>query len=248
RDGKISKENCDAIRFFQDNGGLFSLATGRGYDHSKFFLPDFRSNTHSICLNGSEICEFGTGRPLVSVPMCDTDRLMIDLRTIALGNPSVEEVYFKYHDEEICIGRDELFLPFDDRRIVSLRTIPVNCCTVVCEGLTKEYVRRQNLLFGGRYSFTRSWEGGFEMCSNASGKGRMLRILRTICGTPIHTTVAAGDFDNDVQMIEMADLGFAVENAEIEVKNAAYAIAPHHGDNAIAAIISHLKYIHAPVH
>ena len=34
-DGKVSKENAEAIRYFQSEGGLFTLATGRYISHIK---------------------------------------------------------------------------------------------------------------------------------------------------------------------------------------------------------------------
>ena len=42
----ISKENCDAIRYFQSEGGLFTLATGRQPEHVAQWAEEIRPNTY----------------------------------------------------------------------------------------------------------------------------------------------------------------------------------------------------------
>ena len=56
----------------------------------------------------------------------------------------------------------------------------------------------------------------------------------------IHTVVGIGDWENDLSMIEEADIGYAVANACEELKAAADRITVSVNENAIAKIIDDL--------
>ena len=49
----ISKNNIEAIRYFQKNGGKFTLASGRYAGHFKRFENEISPNTDLICVGGS---------------------------------------------------------------------------------------------------------------------------------------------------------------------------------------------------
>ncbi len=53
-DGTVSEENLRAIQYFQENGGLFTLATGRAASFTAGF--SFRVNAPLITVNGTVIC------------------------------------------------------------------------------------------------------------------------------------------------------------------------------------------------
>ena len=58
---------------------------------------------------------------------------------------------------------------------------------------------------------------------NAPGvnKGQALAWLARYLGIPLEKTIAIGDNENDMEMIKMAGLGIAVQNALPDVKEAA---------------------------
>ena len=57
-DHHISKENRDAARYFMDNGGLFTVATGRSKAGMEHFFPELEINAPAILYNGSVIYDF----------------------------------------------------------------------------------------------------------------------------------------------------------------------------------------------
>ena len=68
----------------------------------------------------------------------------------------------------------------------------------------------------------------------------MLALLAS-AGSPIHTTVCVGDYENDISMLRHADIAYAVENAIDEVKAVADRITVHHNEDALAHIIADLE-------
>ena len=57
---------------------------------------------------------------------------------------------------------------------------------------------------------------------------------------PASGVAAFGDQVNDLDMVQWAGRGYAMENASPKLKNAASHWAPHHGENGVAAIIDEL--------
>lgn len=46
--GKVSEENAQAIRYFQQEGGVFTLATGRFPDHAELFQDKIQMNAPMV--------------------------------------------------------------------------------------------------------------------------------------------------------------------------------------------------------
>ncbi len=50
-------ENIDAIRYFQENGGKFTICSGRYIDFLDGFSDSISVNTYLICYNGAYIAD-----------------------------------------------------------------------------------------------------------------------------------------------------------------------------------------------
>ena len=76
------------------------------------------------------------------------------------------------------------------------------------------------------------------------GKGNAVRKLRELLGgrEVIHTVVCVGDYENDLSMIEYADIGYAVANAIQPVKDAADRVTVSNREHALARIINDLEH------
>ena len=91
-------------------------------------------------------------------------------------------------------------------------------------------------------SFAQSSPEGLEINTHSGGKGNAVRILRGLLGGEqvIHTVVCAGNYENDLSMLEYADIGYAVGNAAEQVKAVADRVTVPATENAIARIIGEL--------
>ena len=65
----------------------------------------------------------------------------------------------------------------------------------------------------------------------ASGKGAALKILCGLLGIHPYFSVAAGDAENDLSMIEAAGMGIAMQNAAEEIRFAATTITSYDNDH-----------------
>ncbi len=88
-------------------------------------------------------------------------------------------------------------------------------------------------------------EDGFEkLCGeitqNRWNKGEALLFLAGQAGVPIQDTIAIGDSENDLEMLEAAGLGIAMGNAGPGVKRAAGEVTLDVGEDGVyAAFLAH---------
>ena len=113
--------------------------------------------------------------------------------------------------------------------------------TVQSEALTLEMKEDFIETFGEEMQFYRSWNEGLEYVSKDSGKGVAVDHLKKHLNGQIHTTVGVGDYENDITLLQYADIGYAVDNSLDSVKEAADRITVKNTEHAIAAVIKDLE-------
>ncbi len=87
---------------------------------------------------------------------------------------------------------------------------------------------------------SRSWSLGVEFNPCGGTKGDALDFIKDRLGN-IHTSVGIGDYDNDLTLIQHADLGVAVENAVPELKMAADWVVKPCSECAVRDLIERLE-------
>jgi len=234
--GVVSDETKEAIEYYKENGGLFTISTGRPHHDLKAFLGYV--NTNYIGLNGTVIRSPENGEILYTDKM---DKAGSELFCrVFKENKGLESAHIYFENDSIVTTRAE----FDaDSDILMRKSEGRKWCKGIWVGPEEIVVPlEENLIktYGDRYNFDRSWHVGLEMHSKTSGKGEFIDKLIELSGKEIHTTVAAGDFENDFSMIRRADIGYAVGNALDSVKKIADRITVTNNESAIAKIIFEL--------
>jgi hydroxymethylpyrimidine pyrophosphatase-like HAD family hydrolase len=102
-------------------------------------------------------------------------------------------------------------------------------------------VRRVRELLGSGYEVSRSCPKILEVMTAASGKGNGIRMVADILEGRVRKIVCAGDYENDITMLQAADIGYAVENAVPCVKAVADRVTVHCRQHALAAIVRDLE-------
>lgn len=237
---EITEENAQAIRYFQSEGGLVTVSSGRYPDFIDKYADRFVPNTYVIGINGTVLFDPVTRRHLVDKPI--DDGVLDVLHAVIRDCDAVFRITASAHDREIHIPRED-FDRFDE--ILASLGKPWHRFIIVQRAdKTAETLDYLKTLCGDRYHLDRSWSEGIEIHSADSGKGELLPDLLELLaqnGNPIHTTVCVGDYENDISMLTHADIAYAVENAIDEVKAAADRITVHHNDHALAHIIADIE-------
>ena len=80
----------------------------------------------------------------------------------------------------------------------------------------------------------------FSIISDEASKGIALEKLAEYLNIPMSQTVAIGNDNNDLSMIQMAGIGVAVENATSELKKVANYITNSNDDDGVAEFLKKL--------
>lgn len=219
----LSKENKSAIEYFKQNGGIFTIATGRLHDY--FCEKEFDSliNCPAVLLNGAAVYDFNN-KEFLMLKCLDEDYLQVFDFIKSLGGFSY--IHFNYKDGG-----------FDVEVGINRKDIPSKI-VVACDNEASAINIRDRLKehFGGKYEIFRSWNTGVEVLPKGATKGNALEFLKQrISG--VNKTAAIGDYENDVSLINCADISFVPENAVAELKQNADYIVSHHTKNAVKEMI-----------
>lgn len=241
--GKVSDENAKAIKFFQDEGGLFTLATGRAPSFMEHFSDKIKINAPIVSFNGTLLYDTEKDIIIKTWPMNKATVYKVfkyiqktypEVWHYSFGvNTSINAQYEAKNHTADDGTLDKLFEEFPDEMYKVL--------TVQSEQLTLEI--KQDLIekFGEDLQFYRSWNEGLEYVSLESGKGVAVEHMKNYLEGKIHTTVGIGDYENDITLLEYADIGYAVENSIDSVKEVADRITVKNTEHAIAAVIKDLE-------
>ena len=87
----------------------------------------------------------------------------------------------------------------------------------------------------------KKWKNNRLKIDKTAGKGSAVEFVCEHLQIPITDSVAAGDAENDISMLQIGDISYAVENALPHVKAVAKRQTVHYEQSAIAAIVADLE-------
>ena len=235
---QVSPENQAAIRYFQEEGGIFTIATGRPPMYIRHFLDQVQPNTYVVAVNGTVIYDLENDKAVW------TDSLPMDVVDVVEYAQAYHPQAFEIH---ITNSFDAYSVRFDLKKDGDFRKFASQVPgpwykLIIIEKADQSKKGLDDLIehFGHRFRFERSWPEGIEVHSLGSGKDVCIHKLKELIPS-VHTVLAAGDYENDIAMIQAADIGYAMGNALEHVQKAADRVAPVFTDHAIAQIIYQLE-------
>ena len=238
----LSEENVKAIKYFQKEGGIFTLATGRFPEYADKFKDRFKVNAPIVALNGTVLYDKDNEQIIEKWPMAKEDCYKL-VKYVNYNWTKVWEYWINYtvHDSkefkplESAPGDGSLEKLFDSigDEVFKILFIQDEEVTVAMQKDLKEK-------FGNKFRFDTSWPNGLEIQRVDSGKGIAVEYLKKHFNQHIHTTIGVGDQENDISLLQNCDIGYAVGNAKENVKKLADRVTVPNTENAIKAIIEDL--------
>ncbi len=242
---QVSEKNKDAIRRFTQQGGAFGISTGRGPINARTKLPDINLNTWSVVLNGAEAWHYQQGRaasqvylpkkpaeqlmawvirelPEVNIMLCTEDNLLFP------SDPAYENPWFVTHHQPMDIVTLEQAKAHNWLKILFCAPRPV-----------LEQIKAHGRATGAEEVMDSidTHELYVEYMPPKVNKGVCLHKLRQQLELRGKTMIAIGDYTNDLELLEEADVAVAVSNALPEVKKIADHVICSNDEDAIAYLI-----------
>lgn len=232
--GGIPPENCEAIRRFQAEGGIFTLCSGRSHTHFDQYREFIVPNAPICAYNGALIVD--TDGSFLFESFISREALLVARELVARGAITSRVcLYTKEDGVPTQCALQDFVDNFEKHAVMHHYKI------VLVGANEEETLAAQKLaesLLPEDYFAVRSWPVGLEILKRSASKGEALKFMKKRLGARL--TVAAGDYENDAEMLVAADIGYAVENAVPSVKAVADRITVSAGEAAIARIIEEL--------
>ena len=232
--GTVSAENIEAIRRFQAEGGIFTLCSGRNYTHFDRYREFVVPNAPICAYNGALIVD--TDGSFLSESFLDREALLAVRELVIRGAvTSYVNLYTKEDGAPTTCTMQEFVDNFAEyEKMHHYKSVLV--CKKEEEAIAAQRLA-ETLIPDGCFA-VRSWPVGLEILKKSASKGEALKFMKKRLGARL--TVAAGDYENDAEMLVSADIGYAVENAVPSVKAVADRITVSASESAIARIIDEL--------
>jgi len=245
-DHHISAENRAAARFFMDNGGLFTVATGRSKAGMEHFFPELEINAPAILYNGSVIYDFACKADVLDTCVGESGFRLCKALEAAFPDAGIEV----YADHTPYVAQDS----FWTRRHFQNVKMPWNFCvaesipqpwlSLVLTGeedrlpLMADYIRQQ---FPGQFFLQFSSPHMLEIMHPQANKGAAAKRLWEHLGIRPENVYVAGDGTNDVQLLKSAFHSCAPADACPEILSIARHILPAYQKHAIAHLIFQME-------
>lgn len=251
--GDIPEANLEAIRYFMDQGGIFTIATGRSLPMARYRLKDIPTNAPLLVCNGAACCDLKTETLLFCHPMPeDAVALMqyyeqtyphlrlevqcLDKHYVFHGDGSRDDYLRRQHVEFAQVPWDQV--P-DPKVKFSIYTPRENLFSIAADSpegqffaaLEADVIRRG----GGRYTAINSLPGMVEVQAAGTSKGLAARELARRLGRSV--LVCAGDAPNDLSMLEEADVACVPADCDPRMLGRGFRTVDSSQDGAVAGVI-----------
>ena len=245
---QISPENRLAIEAFIADGGSFGISTGRAASNALDLVPDIPINTWSVVLNGAAAYHHESGR-IAHVSCLPKDTMESEIRWVLQALPEIQIM--------LCTDGPLLFLSDLDLIDHDFWTSHQPMSPVTVDEALK-YTWLKVLFCAPRPILekvkahaeeTRAAEAMYcvytnevylEFLPREVNKGRCLASLRSMPELQGKTFIAIGDYTNDIELLQNADVSVAVGNALPTVKAVADHVICTNDEHAVAYLIRDL--------
>ncbi|MEA5040187.1 MAG: HAD family hydrolase [Clostridiaceae bacterium] len=244
--GLVSIENREAIRYFMENGGYFTVATGRSKAGMEHFLTELPINAPAVIYNGSVVYDFRRDAPVWICPVGEDGYHLAKAVMTRFPDVGVEiyDLHHPYVAQESFITRRHFTyvkMAWDQR---DPEHIPQPWLNLL---LTREADKMPELRtfvekkFPGMFFLQYSAPYYLEVEHRLANKGAGALRLRDWLDIDPGRLYTVGDGTNDIELLSCACRPFAPENACPEVYALSPGLLPDCDHHAIAALVDRIE-------
>lgn len=252
--GVVSEANKRAIESFRAGGGHFGIATGRIPEAAAGYLGGVAITAPSIFFNGSMLYDWPHEHVLVTKPLTVQGAPDLWPRFAALCLERFPKACIEVYTQEDChiISNpryDDPRLPHEHYRychsdladLADVRKTPWLKFFVCADPADLREFEREAEVFGTAACSHHFYsEANYhEFVAKGVSKGSMLEAIRKMPVFSQTKIIALGDYLNDRELLEAADIGIASGNAHDELKALADFTGCRAEDDLIVWLLEH---------
>lgn len=242
-DGSISDKTKEIIKELTNKGNIITICTARPRYHTLKISEEVGINRFLISSNGTEVYDNLNNKIIyssyLSTDYCKKiyyDVENINIRAIFVCDNTEYATKFIRNDSQILLN---------ERNINDMLNKNIKQIMIIDKG--KEKIKKYKSIVQKKYNLNiidtsndTKEEIWFSIISNEASKGFALKKLAEYLNIPMSQTIAIGNDNNDLSMIQMAGIGVAVNNATPELKQSADYIINSNDDDGVAIFLQNL--------
>ena len=241
-DGSISTRTKKIIEKLVIKGNIVTICTARPRYHTLKISEEVGINGFLISSNGTEVYDNLNNEIIYSAYLSPlhckkiySDVENIGIRAIFVSDNIEYATQFIRNDSQVLLNENNI----DNMPAKNIKQIMII-------GKNKEKIKKYkskvekynlNIIDTSNDAKEEIW---FSIISNKASKGIALKKLAEHLSIPMCKTVAIGNGNNDLSMIQVARVGVAVENATDELKKVANYITDSNDDDGVAKFLEKL--------
>ena len=250
---EVSRENAEAIEYFTNNGGRFTIATGRMIPAITLYAQMLAINAPIIALNGAVVYDMERKTILSSRPHVADIKSLV--RELAEMFPELGIEVVMADKMYVCRGSEV------SRQHCEIIKVPyvltdVSAAEGECMKLnltqSPEYLDPvENYIaskHAGAFYVVHSDPHYLEVLHSEANKGWGLKTVADIIGVARENVYAIGDNYNDIELLMNAGFAFAPSNAEQQLKDAAGMVVSSNDEHAVRDVVKFISEFHKNTH
>lgn len=236
----IPESTKRTVKLLREKGIKVFIATGRSLKETKRVpLGDMKFDGY-VTLNG-QICLDAEENILFEAPIKGEDgAYLLDAfvnKKFPLAIVEKERIYINYIDDSVIRAQKSVNIPL--LPIKEYQGAPIY-----------QFIGYMNWEETGKIApkipnckITRWYEDGIDIISKDGGKDHGIRKILEVHGFTREESIAFGDSDNDLEMLEFTGIGVAMGNAVESVKEVADYVTSHIDEDGIWNACKHFELI-----
>jgi len=238
-----------ALRAARAAGIHVVVATGRMYRSVRPYADAAGIDAPLVCYQGAAVVDPGTGEWLRHEP------IPVELAREAIAAVQAEGFALNcYVDDDLYVAAiTEHARSYADFQSIPLHEVgdllgwierpPTKLVVVDDPGRLDGLRPRLEAQFGGRLYIAKSLPYFLELASPTISKGSGLAFVAEHVGFTAEHTIAFGDGENDLELLDWAGFGIAVANADDRLKARADWICPSAEEEGVARVLEALLHL-----
>ena len=239
---EISDYNKNILKRLMDRGIEVVIATGRPVEAMKSFAVRLENNNDSVVFNGAMVVD-GDFNCAFSSPL--EKEIVLDIiniyKTKYINDTSLNIYYFKDYivDKADFKYKTNTEIVYKENKIIGLENFNIEMDVYKMVILGDRHVLNEAKKELSRFNIHTSFSNPnfLEILSFNSNKANALKWICDKKGIDRNNVMAFGDNYNDIEMIEFAGIGVAMENAENDLKEKANYIAYNNNKNGVGIFL-----------
>ncbi|WP_423190107.1 sugar-phosphatase [Alkalibacterium sp. f15] len=249
KERKVTKEVNAAVRAAKEAGIYVVLCTGRPFPGVIPLIEELgleESDDYVITYNGALVQNTHTRESIIDYTMTHQDYLVLEKAAAEAGSH-----FHAIHNEGIFTpNRDISKYSVHESFIINIPlfyrtpeemdpTVNYNKMMMIDEApILEAAIARLPENVWENYTILRSEPFYLEILNKEASKGKAVAALATRLGIAREEVMAIGDSGNDIDLVDFAGIGIAMENATKEVKAVANFETTSNNENGVAQAIN----------